>query len=105
MTDGDMSRGGTDHGGPYEAKVSLWEVDYDADVDRPGEAERRQRTVEGFYDEPTPIDVVNAILYDLRGRKSSYELAYIDEIRPVDTDTDRGPTDDGRRYVWGLDDD
>jgi len=78
----------TEHNGPYEVKVTLWEVDYEADVDRAGEADREERIVEGFYNEPTPIDCVNALLYDLRGLKSTWELAYIDEITPVEETND-----------------
>ena len=73
-----------DGNGPFEVKVALWEVDYEGDIDRAGEAEGNERTVEGFYDEPTKIDCVNALLCDLRGRKSTWELAYIDEITTVE---------------------
>jgi len=83
MTDDARLGDEIESGGPYEVKATIWEVDYEADVDVAGEAERNERVVEGFYDEPSPIDAVNALLYELRGRKSTWELAYVDSIEEV----------------------
>jgi hypothetical protein len=65
--------------GPYHVKYTLWDTSGDT----------RETTIhEGFFNEPSPIDCVNAICYDYRGDKSRWELAYIDEIEPVGEDDD-----------------
>lgn len=56
---------------PYVVEYTVWSTD---------EGERDVRTFSGVYDEPTPIDCVNAIVYELRGEKSRWELAYVNDI-------------------------
>lgn len=66
---------------PYNVEYTVWEKP-DA-----GNSERdtgERRTFEGFYDEPTPVDCVNAILYEIRGTKSKWELAYVNEVEEVE---------------------
>jgi len=43
-----------------------------------------ERTRTGFFDEPSEISVVNALLYARRGEKSDWDIAYINEIEKVD---------------------
>lgn len=64
-------------GPPYTVKFHLWKETEDG---------RLEKTVEGFYNEPTPIDCVNAFLYDIRGEKSEWELAYVDSVEPAGED-------------------
>lgn len=59
----------------YYVKYCLWKFESD---------ERVERTFEGHYGEPSPIDCVNAIVYEIRGEKSPWELAYVDEITEVE---------------------
>lgn len=70
--------------GPWHVRYTVWEKSDEACSERESGHTGEQKTIEGFYGEPTKIDCVNAIVYDLRGAKSKWELAYIDEIKPVE---------------------
>jgi hypothetical protein len=59
----------------YYVKYCLW---------RFKDGTREEKTFEGHYGEPSPIDCVNAIVYEIRGKKTDWELAYVDEITEVD---------------------
>jgi hypothetical protein len=89
-TERDGSRPATDDetesGPPWRVKYTAWEKSDDACGDRKSGHTGDQRTFEGFYFEETPVDCINAIVYDLRGVKSRWELAYIDEIEPAERD-------------------
>jgi hypothetical protein len=61
---------------PYFMKTSMINGDGEREIE------------EGIYDEPSEIDCVNALLYEIKGDKSEYELAYVDEIRPVTEDSE-----------------
>lgn len=61
--------------GPWVLKVTLWK-----DSDDPDRS-RETTTDKVFSGEPTPLDAINALLYDIRGDKSPWELAYVDEVR------------------------
>lgn len=68
----------------YRVKYTVWEKTDEACGDRKSGHRGEQETFTGFFVEPSKIDVVNAIVYDLRGVKSRWELAYVDEIVEVD---------------------
>ena len=68
----------------YKAKYSLWEKTDEACNDRKSGHTGEQRTFTGYFNEPSKMDVVNAIVYELRGAKSHWELAYVDEITEVE---------------------
>lgn len=70
-------------GPPWEVKYHVWEKSDEANDSRRSGHTGEQRTFSGFFNEPTPIDCVNAIVYELRGAKSKWELAYVDYIRPA----------------------
>lgn len=71
-------------GPPWYVKYRVWEKSDEAnDSRRAGHTGERQ-TFEGHFGEPTKIECVNAILYEIRGTKSPYELAYIDEIHSIE---------------------
>jgi len=70
----------------YKAKYSLWEKSDEACGDRKSGHTGEQRTFTGHFNEPAKIDVVNAFVYELRGVKSHWELAYVDEIVVVGKD-------------------
>lgn len=77
MTEDATPVGGGAHNGPYEVKVSLW---------KPSEEEgkrREEKVARGVYDEPSPAACINALLYDIRGDKSDWNLAYVDDITPA----------------------
>jgi hypothetical protein len=68
----------------YRVKYRLWEKTDDARKGRgDGGHVGKKKTVEGFFNEPTPQACINAIVYELRGVKSDWELAYVDEIEEV----------------------
>lgn len=74
-------------GPPYYVQYAVWEKGEGAYTEH-GPTQRdthtgERTTFECVSGEETPIDVVNSILYDMRGTKSEYELAYIDEITPL----------------------
>lgn len=76
-----------EEGPPYYVQYSVWEKGDSAYTDN-GPARRdshtgERKTYDGVYSEETPLECVNAILYDIRGSKSRYELAGIDEITPL----------------------
>lgn len=76
-----------DGGPPYYVQYVVWEKGESAYTDN-GPTRRdshtgERKTFEGVFGEDTPLDCVNAILYEMRGSKSHYELAYIDEITPL----------------------
>jgi len=68
----------------YKAKYAVWEKTDEACGDRKSGHTGEQETFTGFFSEASKIDVVNAIVYELRGVKSDWELAYVDEIVEVD---------------------
>jgi hypothetical protein len=57
-------------------EVTLWNQQEDGT--------REEKTVDGFYHEPTPMDCINALVYDIRGNKSEWELAYVNSIDPAE---------------------
>lgn len=63
-------------GPPWTMKAMLWKENEDGT--------REEHLGTGFYTEETPVDCVNALLYDIRGEKSDWELAYVDDISPAD---------------------
>lgn len=76
-----------EEGPPYHVQYSVWEKGDSAYTDN-GPTRRdshtgERETFEGVFNEETPLECVNAILYDMRGSKSHYELAYVDEITPL----------------------
>ena len=80
----------THEGPPWTVKYTLWEKSDDACADREGGHTGEQRTDTAFvWDEPTQIDAVNSLLYDMRGTKSQWELAYIDEVKPAEEDNEQ----------------
>lgn len=81
--------------GPWSVKYTVWEKSDDARGGRRYGHRGEQRTFEGVYFEDTPIDCVNAIVYELRGVKSKWELAYVDKIEPAERrpETDRSEVD------------
>ena len=86
MTDGDKQcTGGSESGPPWEFKIQLWEKTDDACGDRRAGHTGETFTDTGFsWQEGDELDVLNDVLYDLRGVKSKWELAWVDYIRPLD---------------------
>ena len=71
-------------GPPWFVKYTVWEKTDDARGGREYDTHTGEQKVwTGHYGEETPLDCVNAIVYELRGCKSKWELAYVDEIRPA----------------------
>jgi len=76
-------------GPPWTVKYRVWEKSDDACSDRKGGHTGEKKTWEAFVgDEPTAVDAINALLYDMRGTKSQWELAYIDEVKPAERSDD-----------------
>lgn len=69
-------------GPPYYVKYRVYDKADESRSDRAHIGEKR--TFEGFYNEPSPVECVNAIVYGIRGGKSRWELAYVDEITPIE---------------------
>lgn len=82
-----MSDTRNESGGPYVVKYTVWEKS-DAATGRDGGHTGDQRTFTGFYNEPSKMACINTILYEIRGVKSKWELAYVDEIQSAE-----GPAD------------
>jgi len=59
---------------PYYVNYTLWKRE---------NGNRVTKTFEGVYGEPSPIDCVNAIVYEIRGQQTAWELAYVNEIERV----------------------
>lgn len=89
-----MSEAGSEQGPPWEYKLQLYEKSDDACADREGGHTGEKMASEGFScQEGTRIDVLNDVLYDLRGVKSQWELAWVDYIRPASETPDKADTD------------
>ena len=77
---------GTEQSGPpWEFKIHLWEKTDEARGDRQSGHTGKTFTDSGFsWQEGDELDVLNDVLYDLRGVKSKWELAWVDYIRPAE---------------------
>ena len=40
-------------------------------------------------DASDPVECINAILYEIRGEKTAWELAYVNEVRPMETEIEK----------------
>lgn len=60
----------------YKARYTTW--------NKVGEEDRDIRAGKGFFVADSKIDVINQILYEIRGRKSDRELAKIKWIKDVE---------------------
>lgn len=76
-------------GPPWDVTYTVWEKSDDACGDPRNGHTGDQRTFSGFFNEETPVDCINAIVYDLRGTKSKWELAYVNEIAPAEVSKDQ----------------
>lgn len=82
MSDGDM-------GPPWEFRIQLYEKSDDACADREGGHTGDKMVDKGIsWQEGDRVDVLNDVLYDLRGVKSDWELAWVDYIRPMEREPD-----------------
>lgn len=72
----------------YKITYRVFEKRDAACADREGGHTGEKKTWTDHCFEDTPLDCLNALLYDLRGVKSRWELAYIDEIEPLWGDAD-----------------
>ena len=95
MSEDDRCVGGSDHSGPpWEFKLQLYEKSDEARNDRKAGFTGETMVDEGIsWQEGDEIDVLNDILYDLRGVKSNWELGWIDYIRPIAEKDDTEDTD------------
>lgn len=64
----------SDDGPPYVVTYRVWSETDDG---------RETETFSGFFNEPSKVECINAIVYEIRGKKSDWELAYVDEIKPA----------------------
>lgn len=76
----------------YEITYTLWEKGDEASTN-PGGHTGEQVTETGFFQGESPIDSLNALLYETRGVKTGYEVAYINEIQPMQHDEDTDSED------------
>lgn len=56
----------------YIVKYTLWPTSDDADLGR--------HTITSHYHAEGKLDAINAAAYHVRGRKSDYELAWVDGV-------------------------
>ena len=65
----------------YYVNYTLW--------DKREEVGRGERDEKGVYDASDPVECINAILYEIRGEKTAWELAYVNEVRPMETEIEK----------------